>query len=121
MAKPPILKPREVVALLQRLGFREVRQRGSHKQFRHTDGRVTTVPVHAGETFHRLSYAGLPATLGSRFKNFLTPDSQRTNKRLKLTGATKWGRIAFVRQVSCGYRISLWGACVLGASLSAIR
>jgi predicted RNA binding protein YcfA (HicA-like mRNA interferase family) len=46
--KPPILKPREVVAILERLGFREVRQRGSHKQFRHADGRVTTVPVHAG-------------------------------------------------------------------------
>jgi len=37
-----------VVALLQRLGFREVRQRGSHKQFRHADGRVTTVPMHQG-------------------------------------------------------------------------
>ena len=48
MVKPPILKPREVVARLERLGFREVRQRGSHKQFRHTDGRVTTVPVHQG-------------------------------------------------------------------------
>ena len=46
--KPPVLKPREVVALLERLGFREVRQRGSHKQFRHPDGRVTTVPVHKG-------------------------------------------------------------------------
>ncbi len=48
MAKPPILKPREVVARLERLGFREIRQRGSHKQFRHADGRVTTVPVHQG-------------------------------------------------------------------------
>ncbi len=48
MAKPPILKPREVVALLERLGFAEVRQRGSHKQFRHPDGRVTTVPFHPG-------------------------------------------------------------------------
>jgi predicted RNA binding protein YcfA (HicA-like mRNA interferase family) len=46
--KPPVLKPREVIALLERLGFREVRQRGSHKQFRHPDGRVTTVPVHKG-------------------------------------------------------------------------
>jgi predicted RNA binding protein YcfA (HicA-like mRNA interferase family) len=26
----------------------EVRQRGSHKQFRHPDGRGTTVPFHAG-------------------------------------------------------------------------
>lgn len=46
MTKPPVLKPREVVALLERLGFAEVRQRGSHKQFRHPDGRVTTVPFH---------------------------------------------------------------------------
>jgi predicted RNA binding protein YcfA (HicA-like mRNA interferase family) len=44
----PVLKPREVVSLLQRLGFVEVRQKGSHKQFRHTDGRTTTVPFHAG-------------------------------------------------------------------------
>jgi predicted RNA binding protein YcfA (HicA-like mRNA interferase family) len=44
----PTLKPREVVALLERLGFAEVRQRGSHKQFRHADGRGTTVPFHAG-------------------------------------------------------------------------
>lgn len=48
MTKPPILKPREVVAILERLGFREARQRGSHKQFRHPDGRVTTVPFHPG-------------------------------------------------------------------------
>jgi predicted RNA binding protein YcfA (HicA-like mRNA interferase family) len=44
----PTLKPREVVTLLERLGFAEVRQRGSHKQFRHADGRGTTVPFHAG-------------------------------------------------------------------------
>jgi predicted RNA binding protein YcfA (HicA-like mRNA interferase family) len=42
------LKAREVVARLVRLGFEEVRQRGSHEQFRHPDGRVTTVPFHAG-------------------------------------------------------------------------
>jgi predicted RNA binding protein YcfA (HicA-like mRNA interferase family) len=48
MGSVPVLKPREVVARLERLGFVEVRQRGSHKQFRHADGRVTTVPLHAG-------------------------------------------------------------------------
>ena len=42
----PVLKPREVVALLERLGFVEVRQRGSHRQYRHSDGRGTTVPFH---------------------------------------------------------------------------
>jgi len=44
----PVLKPREVVALLERLGFVGVRQRGSHRQFRHADGRGTTVPFHPG-------------------------------------------------------------------------
>jgi len=48
MGRVPILKPREVVALLEGLGFVETRQRGSHKQFRHSDGRFTTVPFHAG-------------------------------------------------------------------------
>ena len=48
MVKLPVLKPREVAAILARLGFMEVRQRGSHKQYRHADGRSTTVPFHGG-------------------------------------------------------------------------
>jgi len=44
----PVLKPREVMSILPVLGFAEVRQRGSHNQFRHADGRSTTVPFHAG-------------------------------------------------------------------------
>ncbi len=47
MSKIPVLKPREVVRLLVSHGFVEVRQRGSHKQFRHADGRATTVPFHS--------------------------------------------------------------------------
>ena len=49
MGNLPTLKPREVVALLEGLGFAEVRQRGSHKQYRHSDGRGTTVPFHSGQ------------------------------------------------------------------------
>jgi len=48
MAKPPVLKPREIAGILQKLGFVEVRQRGSHKQYRHADGRCTTLPFHTG-------------------------------------------------------------------------
>jgi predicted RNA binding protein YcfA (HicA-like mRNA interferase family) len=48
MGNIPVLKPTEVVAILRKLGFAEVRQRGSHKQFRHSDGRGTTVPFHKG-------------------------------------------------------------------------
>ena len=48
MGKLPVLKPREVAAHLESLGFAEIRQRGSHKQYRHPDGRGTTIPFHAG-------------------------------------------------------------------------
>jgi predicted RNA binding protein YcfA (HicA-like mRNA interferase family) len=48
MGNIPVLKPNEVVAILNKLGFTEVRQRGSHKQFRNAAGRATTVPFHQG-------------------------------------------------------------------------
>jgi predicted RNA binding protein YcfA (HicA-like mRNA interferase family) len=47
-SKLPVLKPQEVVSRLEALGFVEGRQRGAHKQFRHVDGRGTTVPFHKG-------------------------------------------------------------------------
>jgi predicted RNA binding protein YcfA (HicA-like mRNA interferase family) len=46
--KLSVLKPAEVVTRLKALGFEESRQKGSHKQFRHLDGRCTTVPFHQG-------------------------------------------------------------------------
>lgn len=49
MGRPPVLKPREVERILAKLGFAAVRQRGSHKQFRHPDGRATTLPIHGGK------------------------------------------------------------------------
>ena len=48
MSNLPTLKPTEVISILKKLGFAEVRQRGSHIQFRHADGRGTTVPFHKG-------------------------------------------------------------------------
>ena len=45
----PILKPREVVRALERMGFVLARKSpGSHWQFAHADGRRTTVPMHKG-------------------------------------------------------------------------
>jgi predicted RNA binding protein YcfA (HicA-like mRNA interferase family) len=41
---------RDLIAALQRAGFEVSRTRGSHQFLRHLDGRVTTVPFHAGET-----------------------------------------------------------------------
>jgi predicted RNA binding protein YcfA (HicA-like mRNA interferase family) len=48
MSKTPVLKPREVCRILESHGFTLVRQRGSHMQYRHSDGRSTTVPNHPG-------------------------------------------------------------------------
>ena len=48
MSKLPVLKPAEVVRILLEMGFVEVRQKGSHKQFRDLQGRCTTVPFHQG-------------------------------------------------------------------------
>ena len=50
MTRLPRLKGKEVVRILERVGFKVVRTRGSHVFLKHSDGRVTTVPVHSGET-----------------------------------------------------------------------
>lgn len=38
-----------VIKVLSVLGFRVVRRRGSHVVLKHPDGRITVVPMHAGE------------------------------------------------------------------------
>jgi len=44
-----IVKPRELIKALERMGFVLLRKsKGSHVQFQHADGRRTTVPVHRG-------------------------------------------------------------------------
>ena len=48
MPKIPILKPHEVVRLLETLQFQEVRQQGSHKQDRHADGRNYDIKYRMG-------------------------------------------------------------------------
>jgi len=48
MGKTPVLKPQVVLKYLLKIGFLEIRQKGSHKQLRHPDGRCTTIPFHPG-------------------------------------------------------------------------
>jgi predicted RNA binding protein YcfA (HicA-like mRNA interferase family) len=49
MPKLPVISAKQLIKILQDLGFTETRQRGSHKFFKHTDGRVTSVPFHTGD------------------------------------------------------------------------
>ncbi len=50
MAKLPNITGTELVAVLQAIGFSVARQKGSHIRRKHDDGRVVTVPVHAGKS-----------------------------------------------------------------------
>lgn len=50
MTSYPAVKGKDLVAALGRAGFVVARIKGSHHFLRHADGRVTVVPVHAGET-----------------------------------------------------------------------
>lgn len=53
MSRVPSITARELLAVLRRLGFEEVRSRGSHRRLEHADGRRTTVPVHKGRDIPR--------------------------------------------------------------------
>jgi predicted RNA binding protein YcfA (HicA-like mRNA interferase family) len=50
MTRLPRLRGKEIVRVLQQLGFAVDRVRGSHVFLKHPDGRATSVPVHSGET-----------------------------------------------------------------------
>ncbi len=49
MADLPAFKGDKLVKFLENLGFKIVRQKGSHIRLKHENGRVTTVPIHKGK------------------------------------------------------------------------
>ncbi len=71
MGNLPVLKPGEIAALLEGLGFAEVRQKGSHKQYRHPDGRGTTVPFHAGRDISPTLLRKIAKDIGHTVEHFL--------------------------------------------------
>ena len=71
MSSIPVLKPREVIAILAALGFKETRQRGSHKRFRHEDGRATTVPVHRGRDLSPILLRRIARDVGLSAQEFV--------------------------------------------------
>ena len=52
MSKLTIISSKDMVRILEILGFNEIRQKGSHKSFKHVDGRTTVIPFH-GEDLGR--------------------------------------------------------------------
>ena len=53
MAKLPQLTAVQLIKILGRIGFKVMRQEGSHVFLRHDDGRTTVVPNHPGEKLDR--------------------------------------------------------------------
>jgi len=72
MGTIPVLKPLEATAILERLGFSETRHRGSHKQFRHPDGRGTTVPFHKGRDISPILLRRIAHDIGMNIEEFLS-------------------------------------------------
>ena len=53
MSRLPLLSSLELCKVLKKLGFEEIRQKGSHKYFKHPDGRATVVPMHGNRDIGR--------------------------------------------------------------------
>jgi len=46
MSRLPIISSKDMVKILKLLGFIETRQNGSHKIYKHKDGRTVIIPFH---------------------------------------------------------------------------
>ena len=53
MGRLPSFTARDLIRVLNDLGFESIRQSGSHIFFQHPDGRTTVVPNHPGEDLGR--------------------------------------------------------------------
>ena len=65
------LPAERLVKALAKVGFKPVRQRGSHVILRHNDGRVTVVPVHRGEEIGRGLLSKIIKDAGLKREEFL--------------------------------------------------
>jgi predicted RNA binding protein YcfA (HicA-like mRNA interferase family) len=53
MSSFPSITGLQLIKALKKLGFEEIRSKGSHRFLRQPDGRCTVVPVHKGESIGR--------------------------------------------------------------------
>ena len=48
--KFPVISGKDFLKLLEILGFKITRINGSHHRMKHSDGRITTIPVHKNDS-----------------------------------------------------------------------
>lgn len=49
----PIINAKDFIKFLEYLNFKLIRQKGSHKRYKHQDGRLLTIPYHGKENLKR--------------------------------------------------------------------
>jgi len=52
MPRLPRITAKQIISILEKRGFKFVRQSGSHKIFRNNKGKRTTVPFHDNKILH---------------------------------------------------------------------
>jgi len=70
MSRLPILSPRKLIKILKKLGFKKIRQEGSHAFFKHPDGKTTVVPFHSGKDIGRGLLRQIIEDIGLTAKEF---------------------------------------------------
>jgi len=71
MPKLPVLKAKELVLVLNKMGFYKHHQVGSHAQFKHPDGRRITISIHPGKDIPRGTLRGILLDLKISTKEFV--------------------------------------------------
>lgn len=65
MGRLPIIKDRDLLRALKKFGFVEARQQGSsHLILKHPDGRMVSLPIHAGRDLPRGTLSGMLRSAG---------------------------------------------------------
>ena len=71
MPKLPVVKTRELIRVLSRLGFFEYHRVGSHAQFKHPDDRRVTIPVHYGKDVKTGTLRGILSDIDLSVEEFI--------------------------------------------------
>ena len=68
----PIIKARELVRVLGKLGFLKYHQVGSHAQFKDGRGKRVTVPIHSGKDLNKKILKGIIDDIEISIEEFIS-------------------------------------------------
>ncbi|MBI1971023.1 type II toxin-antitoxin system HicA family toxin [Candidatus Woesearchaeota archaeon] len=71
MLKLPLLSSREICSFLEKEEFQFIRQNGSHRFYRHPDGRTVVIPVHTNKDIKRGLLQGILSEIHMSREEFL--------------------------------------------------